>query len=259
MASDSTAKTLSVAFILCLVCSILVSTAAVGLKEIQQKNKDLDKKKNILMAAGLYDQNHSVEELFAPIESKVIDLSTGQEVPGVEIKKFDQKKMSKDPKESITIKKENDFAKIKRRSKKALVYFVKKSDSIDQIILPVHGKGLWSTLYGFLSLDKDLNTIRGFAFYQHGETPGLGGEVDNPKWKALWKGKTVYDQSGKVAIAVIKGTVDHSNPANIHKVDGLSGATITSNGVSALLKYWLGSNGFGPFIAKLKSQMGGAM
>ena len=99
------------------------------------------------------------------------------------------------------------------------------------LIMPIEGKGLWSTLYGFLSLDADMNTVRGITFYKHGETPGLGGEVDNPNWKALWNERQAFDADGSVEISVIKG---RAGPASEdpHRVDGLSGATLTSKGVS---------------------------
>jgi Na+-transporting NADH:ubiquinone oxidoreductase subunit C len=106
-------------------------------------------------------------------------------------------------------------------------------------------------MYGFLALDKDLATIRGLSFYKHGETPGLGGEVDNPVWKAKWPGRLAFGEAGTPDIHVIKGAAGpvESDP---HRVDGLSGATITSNGVTHLLRFWLGENGFGPYLSKLR-------
>jgi Na+-transporting NADH:ubiquinone oxidoreductase subunit C len=110
----------------------------------------------------------------------------------------------------------------------------------------VYGKGLWSTLYGFLSVEADKATVRGITFYKHAETPGLGGEVDNANWKQLWHGKQAFDSDGAVALGVIKGKAPAEDP---HAVDGLSGATITSNGVDDMVKYWLGPEGFGKFLA----------
>jgi len=121
------------------------------------------------------------------------------------------------------------------------------------VVLPVEGKGLWSTLYGFLALDKDVNTIKGLTFYQHGETPGLGGEVDNPKWKALWPGRKAFGDDGQPKIAVIKG---QAGPVaeDPYQVDGLSGATITARGVSHLVQFWLGTHGFGPYLKQFKER-----
>ena len=129
---------------------------------------------------------------------------------------------------------------------------VEHDGELDKIILPVRGAGLWSTLYGFLALENDLNTVAGLGFYEHGETPGLGGEVDNPKWKALWPGKEVYDD-GQVAIELIKGSVDASTRNAENKVDGLSGATLTSRGVSNLVQFWMGDNGYKLFLKNLRA------
>ena len=123
---------------------------------------------------------------------------------------------------------------------------------IDKIILPIRGYGLWSTLYGFIALEADGNTVAGLGFYEHGETPGLGGEVDNPRWKAVWPGKQVY-RDGEVAIALIKGAVDTSSANAPWQVDGLAGATLTARGVTNLVQFWLGENGFEPFLNNLKS------
>lgn len=132
------------------------------------------------------------------------------------------------------------------------MYLVEKDGALETLILPVRGYGLWSTLYGFVAVKGDLNTVVGFGFYQHGETPGLGGEVDNPKWKALWSGKTLFDEQGQLAVEIIKGSVDPQSAKATHQVDGLAGATLTSKGVNNLLHFWLGENGFGPLLANLK-------
>ena len=149
-----------------------------------------------------------------------------------------------------------DLAGIKRREKLSLIFFVKKGKEIEQIVLPVNGKGLWSTLYGFIALEGDMNTVSGLTFYQHGETPGLGGEVDNPAWKAKWVGKMAFGEDLEPQLEVIKGTVDPGGKRAAHQVDGLSGATITSLGVTNLLRYWLGDHGFGPFLKRLRKEGG---
>ena len=120
------------------------------------------------------------------------------------------------------------------------------------LLLPIHGKGLWSTLYGFIALETDTRTVKGIGFYQHGETAGLGGEVDNPQWKKQWEGKLVLDDKYKPIFKVQKGSVDNADPMAQYKVDGLSGATITSNGVTGLIQYWLGEDGFGPYLARFR-------
>lgn len=257
MSNDSIGKVFLVATALCVVCAVVVSYAAVELRPLQTKNQELDVKKNILQAAGLMKKGEQVDVdgLFsANIEAKLVDLSTGSYVTDKSATEFNQVKAAKDPAQSIALAPGDDLAGIKRRSKIAPIYLVRKGDSFSRVILPVHGKGLWSTMYGFVALDHDLKTIKNLAFYSHGETPGLGGEVDNPKWQALWDGKKVYGDNGDIAINVIKGTVDANTPGKDNKVDGLSGATITSRGVGHLMQFWLGKQGFGPYLQQLASQ-----
>ena len=257
---DTVGKTIFVALVVCMVCSILVSTASVKLKGLQTENADLDIKKNLLLSAGLIkDPKASKDEIlaaFSKIEPKLVDLETGEYVQDLNVETFDQIKSAKDPATNLIIPKADDLGKIKRRSKIAKVYLVKDGEKVSMIVLPVNGQGLWSTLYGFLALAADTTTVKGFGFYQHGETPGLGGEVDNPNWKASWVGKKVYDQNFKPLIHLVKGFVNSNASDAIHSVDGLAGATITANGVTNLLKYWLGGNGFGPYLAKFRAQGG---
>lgn len=251
--NDSTKKTLFVALALCIVCSVVVSTAAVMLKPSQQANKTLDLKRNILAAAGMLEEGAPVEQQFSKVTTRVVDLRTGEFTDAVPAKGFDQRKASKDPATSKDLSEEQDQAKINRRSDYALVYLVDGANGgLDKVILPVHGYGLWSTLYGFVALESDLNTVAGLGFYEHGETPGLGGEVDNPGWKAKWPGKKVY-REGDVELHLVKGSVDPSAPYADWRVDGLSGATLTSRGVTNLVQFWLGDMGFKPFLTKLKA------
>ena len=252
--NDSQKKTLFVALALCLVCSILVSAAAVILKPLQDQNKALDKKRNILEIAGLMQQGKSIDELFQQIEPRVIDMQTGEYVSDVDAAVYDQRKAANDPKQNIQLNKSDDIASIKRRAKYTTVYLVKDGDKIKSIILPIHGYGLWSTLYGFLALEADAQTIVGLGFYEHAETPGLGGEVDNPEWRKNWIGKHVYNESGDVILKVMKGSVDSNTPDAASKVDGLSGATLTSRGVENMLRYWLGKQGFTQYLNKVRTK-----
>ncbi|NOX55189.1 MAG: Na(+)-translocating NADH-quinone reductase subunit C [Planctomycetes bacterium] len=260
MQRDSVANTFLVAGLLCLVCSFLVSATAVGLRPLQEANKRLEMRKNILQVAGIYDPSQSVDELFKQIETRLVDLTDPQNPVEVDdpklLETYDPRKALSDPELSVPFPEGGKLEGFKRRGKYAFVYLVKKNGKLDEIILPIYGKGLWSTLYGFIALDADFRTIRGLGFYEHGETPGLGGEVDNPHWKALWNGKKAYDENGEVAIAVIKGAVPPNDPAAEYKVDGLSGATFTSKGVSRLVRYWLGDYGFGPYLRKLREELG---
>lgn len=251
-------KTLLVALCLCVVCSVMVSAAAVLLRPLQEKNRQLDIRKKLLLTAGLIDSPQvsvsEVEQAFSNVEAKVIDFASGKEVQDIDPATFQQRKAAKDAKLGILIPAAQDFSKIKRRSRYGKVYLVKKNGVLDQIILPISGKGLWSTLHGFIALSSDMRTVRGFGHYEHGETPGLGGEVDNPAWKGQWKGKRVLDENLKVIIDVLKGRVVPSHPKADTHIDGLAGATITSHSVETSLKYWLGEHGFGPFLARMRKE-----
>lgn len=208
MARDTIRHTVTVAGLLCVVCSVIVSALAVGLRDKQNENRLAEKRKNILLAAGIYDEAKPVADQFGNIESKLVDLSTGAFVEdgSIDPATYDARKAAGDPTLSVSI--EKDLAGIKRREKYAFVYLVKDdAGAVDQYVLPIYGKGLWSTLYGFIAVDDDIQTVNGLTFYEHKETPGLGGEVDNPRWKALWKGKQLYAANGELKIEVIKGQV----------------------------------------------------
>ena len=251
--NDSTVKTLVVAFSLSIVCAIFVSTAAVMLKPVQEVNKALDRKRSILAAAGMLEEGKSVEEQFAQVSTRVVDLRTGKFTDDIDAQKYDQRKAAKDPSRSQKLSAEQDVAKISRREDYSLVYVVEgPSGELEKIILPIHGYGLWSTLYGYIALESDGNTVAGLGFSEHGETPGLGGEVDNPRWKAHWPGKQVY-RDGDVALGLIKGAVDPDSANAPWQVDGLAGATLTARGVTNLVHFWLGENGFEPFLNNLKA------
>ena len=254
--NDSIQRTFIVALLLCIVCSVIVSAAAVSLKPLQVANKAKDFKINILKAGGLYEQGlaegKSITEMFGEVTPKIIDIDAGTYTDAVDPETFDQRKSSKDPALSDSLTPEQDIAKISSREKYAQVYLMMDGDEVSKVILPIKGYGLWSTLYGFVSLESDLNTISGITFYEHAETPGLGGEVDNPNWKALWNGKKVYE-GDEVAFTIIKGKVNAQTPNADYKVDGLSGATLTTKGVDNLVKFWMGDMGYAKFLTNLKN------
>lgn len=259
--NDSTRKTLLVTVLLSLACSIVVSFAAVSLKPVQEQNIVLDVQKNILGISGLAENARSlsveeIEELYKQVQPRLVDLKTGKYVDATPagIAGYDQREAAQEPATSRSLSGAEDIASIKRQANVAKVYLIEKNGNTESILLPVHGYGLWSTMYGFLALDiNDLDTVVGFGFYDQAETPGLGGEVDNPIWKGRWPGKKVYDAKGDVALHVIKGAVDPSAPTASAQIDGLAGATLTSNGVSNLIRFWMGEQGFKPFLTNLKA------
>ena len=221
--NDSTGKTILVAALLCVVCSIVVSTAAVQLRPAQKANKALDFNRNILAAAGILEEGVPIAEQFEKIQAKVIDLSTGKYTDEFEGKTFIQRKLEKDSSMSEALSSDLDIAGLSRREKYSNVWIVEEEGQLSKIILPIRGYGLWSTLRGFIALEADLNTVVGLGYYEHAETPGLGGEVDNPRWKSVWTGKSVYNQAGDVALSVVKGAVSSSTPNAEFKIDGFVG------------------------------------
>lgn len=245
------------ALAVCAVCSVLVAGAAVALAERQKANQVLDRQKKILAVAGLMPEGAEwtaakVGEVFsANIVPQVIELSTGLPVPGADALAFDQRAEARDPRASD--KAPPNQAGIARLPRRALVYRQLEGGNHRNVILQVEGKGLWSTMHGFVALTPDLTRIEGLTFYEHGETPGLGAEVENPKWQALWKGRRPFDAEGRPVIEVIKGT---AGPATTDptRVDGLSGATITGRGVTHLLRFWLSERGYGPYLARLRAE-----
>ena len=259
MADESVAKSFYTVLLLAFVCSLLVSGAAVGLRPMQDANRLKDQRKNILYAAGLYKPGTSIDKLFKPIETKIVDLATGKYVPEDQLspQSYDQLKAALTDAGGRLLAPGQDLAGLHRLEKYSLVYLIKKGDKISEIILPVRGKGLWSTMYAYVAIDADLNTIRGISFYEHGETPGLGGEIENRRWQNGWQGKKLYTPDGTMKLRVVKGMADQSGPQAPYQIDGLSGATLTANGVSRLMKFWFGDHGFKPFLAQLKGSSNG--
>ncbi|MDA9006604.1 Na(+)-translocating NADH-quinone reductase subunit C [Litoricola sp.] len=246
--NESTQKTVTVALVLCLVCSIIVSAAAVILRPAQAVNEKANMQMNILQAAGLYDPEQSIADQFQIVTTRLVNIETGEFVEDMDAERYNQRRAAKDPSMNLELSGDEDIASIKRQAKIAKIYLIENGEQVEKIILPIHGYGLWSTLYGFMALEGDANTVAGLGFYEHAETPGLGGEVDNPNWKIQWTGKQVYKDDA-VALRLVKGGADRSD---MYGVDSLSGATITSRGVDNLLKFWMSDSGFKPFLDNLK-------
>lgn len=259
-ANNSTKQTLMVALLLCLACSIIVASAAVVLKPMQKANKLLDRNKNILSAAGIFDsEKHTkadVNKLFEQFEARFLDVRKGSllteqeaQALNLDVNTYNQRSAAKDPSLSYKLDAQDDIAAIGSQAKYVLVYLLKENDQLKRMVLPVHGYGLWGTLYGFMAVESDANTIAGLAFYEHKETPGLGAKVDVPEWKAQWPGKKIY-AGDEVKIQLSKGTAPQGDD---YAVDGLSGATLTTNGVTNLLQFWMGKNGYQSFMQNIQS------
>lgn len=254
--NDDPRKTLAVALALCLVCSLLVSVAAVGLRPLQERNESLALKREILKVAGLYRPGVDIEQAFARLDPRLVDLGSGEYVEGPNPADYDMRAAAGDPGRSLSLDDDEDIARIRSRAHVMPVYLLRDDSGLETVILPVYGYGLWSTMYGLLALAPDGRTVRDMSFYDQRETAGLGGEIANPRWLAQWSGKQVVDAQGRPAFRVAKGSVDPDSSAAIHQVDGLSGATLTSNGVTNLVRFWVGDLGYGRFLERIRAQEG---
>ncbi len=246
--NEAPAKTLALAFAVALVCAILVSTTAVVLRPRQEANQRAERLAGITeMVAAL----PGYEAAEATVEPVVVELSSGKTAPAIDPYKFDPRAAAGDAATSVALPPAADLAQIGRRPNDALVYLVRRGGALALVILPVYGLGYASTLHGYLALGPDGETVVALKFYEHQETPGLGGKIDDPAWRAQWQGKKLRDAAGALRVGVAKGRADPE--AAPYQVDGISGATRTGRGVTNLLRFWLGSEGFGPFLARLKS------
>lgn len=256
--NDSISKTLIVVVSLCLVCAVVVSTAAVQLRPKQTQNKLLDSQVNILRSVGLIEGKASpqvIADTFSKhVESRLVNLETGEIVADCDTRcaeNYDYRRAMKDPELSAALDGAADVASIRRVAARAPVYLTYDADrNLKAVVLPVHGYGLWSTMHAFLALETDGNTVIGLNYYEQGETPGLGAEIENPRWKAQFEGKKLVNEAGEIALEVKKP--GNANPDSAYEVDGLSGATLTANGVQNTFTFWIGENGFGPFLQKVR-------
>lgn len=254
LSNDDPRKIILVAVALCLVCATLVSAAAVLLKPLQERNQALAVKRQIVGVAGILTAGADVEQLYRErIEARIVELDSGNYADHIDPQGFDYRAAARVPDTSRALARDEDIAGIRRRADFAPVYLVRAQGRIKTIVLPIHGYGLWSTLYGFLALAGDARTITGITFYEHAETPGLGDAIEQPAWQAGFHGKLAFDDDGAVRITVVKGNVDPDSPAARYQVDGIAGATLTSQGVSKLLHFWLGKQGFGPYLDNVRS------
>lgn len=239
--TNSNSYVMTFAVILCVAVSSVLAMLATVLKPTQQAAAEFDRQKNVMMAAGMIERGdvrlrEELQKLYVDrVKQVVIDTRNGTEVEG-DVDALNAAAAEKDPKDAGRY----------RSIEQALTV----DGKLDALIMPVSGKGLWSTLYGYLALDADKNHVKGIQFYKHGETPGLGGEVENVKWTSMWIGKEILNDKGElVSVTVKKGKVDQSIPREKkHYVDGLAGATITSNGVSKFVLRDL--KAFGTYLQK---------
>ena len=252
---ESPLKAMLVLLAVALVCSVLVSVSAIVLRPIQEANERIERYRHIVALTGLIPagqalEDAAVEAAIEQLDVRVVDLNTGSFVE-IEPEHVNSRRAANDLERSIAIPAEADVARIGRRSQHEVVYLVRVDDELSRVILPIHGQGMWSTLYGMIALEADLNTIAAVTFYEQEETAGLGDQIESAAWQSRWVGRRLFGRDGGFRFRVAGGAVDDASPAAAHQVDGLSGATITGNAVTALMAFWFGPFGYQPLLEQL--------
>ena len=252
MSKDTLGRTLLVATGVALGCALMVSTTVYFLRPIQLAYADLERNRIVVEAAGLAPaaselSDRAVVALFVDLQVRIVDLETDQFTDDVDPQLYDQRAASNDPEMSVAIPEQLDLARLGSRARYVPVYLRVEGERIERIVLPVHGQGMWSTIYGYLSLESDLNTIAGIRIYEHGETAGIGDRIQTPAWQAECIGKRLYDNEGELRFRVAR------NASPPFEVDIISGASVTAEGVGNLVRYWLGEHGYGPLLTRLRA------
>ena len=251
-------RSLLVLLVVALVCSVLVSVSAIGLRPIQLQNELIERYRNIVSLTGLVpvDGTLSDEEVLAVVaelDVRVVNLDSGRFEAALNPDTVDARAAATDPDLSTAIPADADSARLGRRAIHQVVYLVWEDQTLSRVILPIHGQGMWSTLWGFIALESDLNTIAALTFYEQGETAGLGDQIESTAWQARWRGRKLKNSAGDIRFRVATGVVEDGTPGSEFLVDGLSGATVTGNAVTALIRFWFSELGYGLFLNELAS------
>ncbi len=259
MDNNDPRKAVIVVALVAVICSSLVSAAVVLLRPIHLNNQLLERSRNIMQLTGLVAPGQRLDDeqmlaLFKSLDMRIADIDTGGFDDSIDANTFDQRRSAGDPRLAVAVPANQDLAKLGTRSRFATVYLVWEGNALKRIILPIRGAGMWSMLYGYLALEGDMNTIAAASFYEQTETPGLGDQITRPDWLAKWRGRKVYDDLGDPVFAVGPGRIAPDSPAALHRVDALTGATITGDAVTSLVHYWLGPHGFQPLLNQLREQ-----
>jgi Na+-transporting NADH:ubiquinone oxidoreductase subunit C len=252
---ESTLRTLAVAGGVALFCSLLVTTTVYWLRPYQLAYRSIEQDRAILIAAGLESpgatvSNREVVSRYLQFDLRLVDLDSGRYADDLDAVGYDYRAAGDDPQRSAPLPRERDIAGIVRRPRYMPAYALRRGTTLERLVLPIYGRGMWSTIHGFLALGPDVTTVAGVSFYAHGETPGIGDRIQNPEWTASWSGKRAYDDSGQAVLRIGGG---EGTPAE--RVDSIAGATITVNGVDRIVRFWLGPDGYGPFLAAARSQL----
>lgn len=259
MNRDSVAHTTLFTLAVAVGCSLLVSLAVTWLRPIQELYASIDRDRRVLAAAGLIEpgeelSTREIADRFVMIETRLVDLDTGSFADIEDPRDYDYQAVADSESDSVEIPGPKNKARIGRRAPYMPVYLYRRDGRLERVVLPVYGRGMWSTLRGYLALEQDLTTVAGLSFYEHGETPGIGDFVENADWQARWPGKQAYDEDGEPALGIARNALPPDDPARRYETDAMSGATKTARGVTGLLQYWLGDHGYGPLLDRLRAQ-----
>ncbi len=227
----------------------MVSGAVYVLRPMQSGYALLERNRAIVGLAGLSNTpsqlpDAALVQAFLDLDARVLDLQTGQFVAGLNGHAFDhwRETLADLPDDQRTVP----------DSRIVPVYFARRNGALERLVLPVHGQGMWSTIYGYVALEADLNTIAGVVFHRHGETPGIGDRIQDPAWLASWRGKQIYDRSGSTQIRVARRGVE----TDVHQIDLITGASVTSEAVGRFVNDWFGVDGYGPWLGRLQQAPG---
>lgn len=249
--NDDRVKVFGVAILVALVSAVVVSTASVTLKPLQEAHLEAERAVRMeAMLDALPGMRDVMEEAGVDtLETRIVDLAAGAFTDAVDPASYDMQAAAADPELSVGIPADLDLGRLRRRALYAPIYLLEKDSDLQLIVLPVEGTGYQSAIRAMLALEPDLATVAALTILEQDETPGLGARIEEPEWQAQWPGKQVADADGSIVISVVRGQA--SGP---HEVDGISGATLTSDGVQNMLRYWLGEHGYGPFLNRLKTE-----
>lgn len=246
--NDSRQKTIGVAFLVSMVCAVLVSSASVLLAPLQDANRSAERQARLdAMIATM----PGMEELLAAsgadgLDVVVVDLNTGL-ASDVDPDTFDADAAGSDPDRVTAIPAEADVAGLGSRPDLAPLYILREGDDLRLVILPVSAQGYQSTIRAYLALEGDLTTVAGLSVVEQAETPGLGSRIEEPAWQALWPGKQLTDDSGEIVLTVVRGRASTD-----YEVDGITGATRSASAVGNAVRFWTGEYGFGPTLENLR-------
>lgn len=243
--NDSRGKTLVIAVIVSALSAVAVSTAAVTLGPLAEANRAAEREARL---AAMIDELPGLADILRAagaetMETLIVDLSAGGPAEGIDPGTFDGQSPT-----ATALAPDEDIAGIGERPDIQRLYVLKADGAPQLVVLPVSGQGYASTIRGYLALGQGLETVAALTITEQGETPGLGANIETPGWQALWPGTELLNDAGELAVEVVRGKASED-----WQVDGITGATRTGNGITNMIRFWVGPNGFGPVLDKLKA------